>query len=209
MSTVSYPTLVAPAIQVPAVRVPEPGRKRWTREEYHRLGEQGWFQDQRVELIDGDIILLSPQSPQHAAGSHLVWRLLEREFGDEYWVRHHLPATHGDYSEPEPDVSVIRGSVRDFVAVHPTTAILIVEVSRSSLKYDKQTKQHLYACMGVPEYWVLDLIHRQLLVHRDPIPDTTATFGHRYQSIAVIGEGGIVSPLEKPGAILKVADMLP
>jgi Uma2 family endonuclease len=141
MSTAAYPTsLVAPAIVVSAKRVPEPTRKRWTREEYHRLGEQGWFQDQRVELIDGEIIILSPQSPQHVVGAERVRRVLERVFGDQYYVRHQGPMMHGDFSEPEPDVSVVRGSFEDYSKSHPTVSLLIVEVSRSSLKYDTQTK---------------------------------------------------------------------
>jgi len=208
MSTASQSSTFTPATFA-AAQASEPARRRWTRAEYHFLGEQGLFQDQRVELIDGEIILLSPRSPQHAYGSEAIRRLLDRAFGDDYWVRFHGPLTHGEDSEPEPDICVVRGSLDHFARAHPTTSLLIVEVSQSSLQYDKRTKQHLYASMSVPEYWILDLIHRQLMVHRDPQLDDAVRFGHSYASVTVIGDAGSVSPLAKPEATLAVAAMLP
>jgi Uma2 family endonuclease len=197
----------SPFIAAPSPSEPRP--KRWTREEYNRLAEQGWFQDQRAELIDGEIILLSPQSPQHANASERVRRILDRIFGEKYWVRHQAPIVHGDYSEPEPDICVVRGTIDDFSAEHPTASKLIVEVSYTSLNYDKNTKHSLYASMVVPDFWILDLVHRQLIVHREPRPDTALRFGYGYSSVAVLGEAEQVAPLEKPHALIAVAEMLP
>jgi Uma2 family endonuclease len=215
MSIVSQPavtqstTLVLPAIALPPVRPDEPTRKRWTREEYYRLAEQGWFQNQRVELIDGEIIEISPQSPQHMVAAELVRRILEQTFGDKYWVRHQGSLVHGEFSEPEPDIAVVHGEVKDFSAQHPTSSSLIVEVSRTSLSYDKNRKLHLYASMGVPEYWILDLNNRQLLVYREPKADSTAPFGHTYDSVATLAATDSIAPLEKPNAPISIAAMLP
>lgn len=214
MSIVSQPavtqstTLVLPALAVPPVRPEEPTRKRWTREEYYRLAEQGWFQNQRVELIDGEIIQLSPPSPPHSFSSDEIRDIFQSIFGDGYWVRMQLPLSYGDYSQPEPDVSVVRGSRKDFQRAHPKSAVLVVEVSRTSLDYDKKTKPQLYAAMGVPEYWVLDLVHRQLIVHRHPQGDESDA-GSRYGSVTVLNEADSVAPLEKPTASIAIGAMLP
>lgn len=162
-----------------------------------------------MELIDGEIIVLSPQSPQHMSALQRVHQMLSRAFGDGYVVRLPGPLPKGDFTEPEPDVAVVRGAISDFDKAHPSSALLIVEVSRSSLQYDKETKQHLYASMAVPEYWVLDLNNRQLIVHREPRPEAAAPFEHAYASINTFGDDGVVSPLEKPAEMLAVADMLP
>ena len=214
MSIVSQPAvtppvaLVPPALDLPPVRLAEPTRKRWTREEYYRLAEQGWFQNQRVELIDGEIIQLSPPSPQHAFSSDEIRDLLQQIFGDGYWVRMQLPLSYGDHSEPEPDVSVVRGTRKDFQNNHPYTAALVVEVSRTSLDYDKKIKPQLYAEMKIPEYWVLDLVHRQLIVHRQPVSDQRSG-GYRYDSVTICNEKESVASLEKPDRPLSVGQMLP
>lgn len=201
-------TLVLPALELPPIRNEEPTPKRWTREEYFRLAEQGWFQNQRVELIDGEIVQLSPPSPPHSFSSDEIRDIFQSLFGDGYWVRMQLPLSHGEYSQPEPDVSVVRGSRKDFQKAHPKSAVLVVEVSRTSLDYDTQTKPQLYAAMGVPEYWVLDLVHRQLIVHRQPLRDESNSGGY-YGSVIVLNEEDSVAPLEKPTASIAVGAMLP
>ena len=134
--------------------------------------------------------------------------LLETAFGTDYWIRPQGPVIRGEYSEPEPDLSVVRGAPDDFED-HPSTVLLVVEVSKTSLSLDTKKKQSLYASMGVPDYWVLDLENRQLLVFRQPISDENADLGHRYEQVETIAAAGHVSPLEKPDARLAVADMLP
>jgi Uma2 family endonuclease len=202
-------TLVLPALELPPVRNEEPTRKRWTREEYYRLAEQGWFQNQRVELIDGEIIQLSPPSPPHSVAVELVSDVLRKIFLEGYSLRHQTSVVHGNYSQPEPDFAVVRGNIRDYVNEHPKTAVLIVEVSRTSLAYDKNRKLHLYASMGVPEYWILDLNSRRLLVYREPVAEASAPFGFSYATAMTLSEAETVSPLEKPNAPISVAAMLP
>jgi Uma2 family endonuclease len=188
----------------------EPTAKKWTREEYYRLGEQGWFHDQRVELIDGEIFTLPPQSFGHYWCIDQLFHLLSEVFPrtSGYWVRSQGPIHASELSEPEPDIAVVRGS-RDQFDDHPTSAVLMVEVSRSSIRYDRRTKASLYASIGVPDYWVLDVERRVLEVRRKPIEDASQQFGWRYDESCTIDTTGKIVPLENPQASLAVADMLP
>lgn len=185
-----------------------PRAKRWSREEYYRLGEQGWFHDQRVELINGELIVLTPQSYAHANSIHLIFNQLSNVFGTKFSVRMQVPLLGGTNTEPEPDISVVPGSWQDYTD-HPQTAVLVVEVSNTSLEFDLNTKSHLYASMAVPDYWVLDLENRQLHLHREPIADEAAPFNHRYQQIKIISVDSQIAPLEKPDAAIAVVDILP
>jgi len=197
--TVALPN---PAASNPCVR-------RWNRKDYHRLGEQGWFRDQKVELIDGEILVLTPQTSWHAYALDKTAELLNTVFARDHWIRLQLPLVSGEYGEPEPDISVVRGVRENFIDRHPTSAALIVEISYSTQDYDTKTKAHLYASMAVPDYWVLDLENRQLFVYRQPTADASVPFGHRYQQVETLSAGGQVSPLEKPDSQIAIADMLP
>lgn len=208
MSSLPRNLSTTPATELPVALPPGPMRKRWTREEYHRLATEGWFQNQRVELIDGEVIEMSPQSPEHYLAIERVRRCLEKIFGSEYWVRSQGPVTNGEISEPEPDLCVVKGTPEDYTQ-HPREALLVIEVSKTSLKFDSTTKLSLYASMGVPDYWVLDLENRQLLVHRQPRVDGKARFGYTYQQTETITVDGQVTPLESPATHIAVADMLP
>jgi len=176
---------------------------RWTREEYERLAEDGFFGPEgRVELIEGIVYDMSPQKSLHAAGVRLVERALSRIFGDGWDVRGQMPLALGDDSEPEPDVAVVAGSPRDYRDAHPTTAALIVEVADASVAYDRKRKAPLYARAGIPEFWLLVLSEEKLEVYRDPSP-----LG--YRSRRVLGRGDTVSPLARPDVALTVDDLLP
>src|SRR5262249_54763409 len=110
--------------------------------------------------------------------------------------------------EVYPDIAVVRGKARDYLAEHPTTAVLIVEVAESSLDYDRKTKTELYAQAGVTEYWILNLNERRLEGYREPVviaqPPTAG-----YRSLRVYLENEELALLEKPGVSIKVADLLP
>lgn len=196
------------AIPLANQEVASPKVKRWNREEYYRLAELGFIPEKHVELIDGVICEVSPHSFDHYWSIEVVARLLEKHFGDSYWVRRQGPCVHGDWSEPEPDITVARGSIEEF-SDHPSTAVLAVEVSKTSLAFDKGRKASLYAAMEVPDYWVLDLNNRQLWVHRNPIADESVPFGHRYSDVTVISADGSIAPLEQPESAIAVAQMLP
>jgi Uma2 family endonuclease len=185
-----------------------PRPKRWSRRDYYRLAELGLIPEKRVELIDGDIYEVSPHSFDHFWAIDNLFEMLKDIFPDSYWVRQQGPCIHGEFSEPEPDVTVAKGNKRTYKD-HPTVAVLAVEVAKSSLSFDRGKKASLYAAMGVSDYWVLDLNNRQLWVHRLPVADETMPFGHRYSQVEAIPADGHVAPLEKPEARIAVADMLP
>jgi Uma2 family endonuclease len=184
-------------------------RRRWTREEYYRLGELGFFRGQRVELIEGELLVQSPQSPLHANEVDRVYWLLVRVFGAECWVRARGPTDLDQLSEPEPDVSVVAGSRADYVQAHPMTAVLIVEVSDSTLSYDRGRKASLYARAGIDDYWLVNLVDRRIEVYRDPVPDSTQHYGYGYSSRSVVVPPGTVTPLALPAVVILAADLLP
>jgi len=176
---------------------------RWTREEYERLAEDGFFQpEERVELVEGIVYDMPPQDSFHATELCLVDLAIRRVFAEGWVIRIQMPLALSADSEPEPDVAVVAGTPRDYLAAHPTTAALVVEVAGSSLLYDRQQKAPLYARAGIPEYWILHLREEKLEVYRDP----SAT---GYRTRIVLGRGDTVTPLARPGVSLRVADLLP
>ncbi|MCI0457871.1 MAG: Uma2 family endonuclease [Gemmataceae bacterium] len=186
----------------------EPDKRRWTRSEFYRMAELGWFDGQRVELIDGDVMVQSPQKFGHYATVDRVAEVLRALFGAGFWVRIQGPMAFGAFSEPEPDVSVAAGRREDY-SDHPTTAVLLVEVSDTTLAYDQNRKASLYATVGVREYWIVNLVDRQVEVYRNPRPDNTQDFGHGYADRQVLVAPAALAPLALPGATVQVADLLP
>jgi Uma2 family endonuclease len=185
-----------------------PGPRTWTRDEFYRLAELGFFDGQRAERIEGQIVVQSPQNWPHASATDRVAEALRRVFGNSAWGRAQLPLALGQGSDPEPDVSVVAGR-REAYSDHPTSALLVVEVSDSSLALDRGPKASLYAAAGVPEYWIVNLVHVRLEVYRDPRPDPAQPSGAGYASAATLTAGQAVSPLAAPVATLAVADLLP
>jgi Uma2 family endonuclease len=179
--------------------------RHWTVDEYHRAAEAGVFgPEERLELIEGEILCMSPQNPPHAAASDLAESALRAVFTSGYRVRVQKPLTLHAQTEPEPDIAVVRGGARDYLNQHPTTAVLVVEVSDSSLAFDRGEKATLYAHAEIPEYWVLNLPQRVLEVHRDADPASGS-----YQSVDRLNESQFVSPLAAPSARIAISDLLP
>ncbi len=189
--------------QGPGVR-----QKRWTKKEYYRLGELGFFQGQRVELIEGRLMVHSPQNSLHADALDGIKDILRALFSAGYLVRCQLPIDLGQPTEPEPDVAVVVGTRRQYRNAHPTSAVLIVEVADSSLTYDRDQKGSLYARAGIADYWIANLVDNQLEVYRDPVPDPTALHGFRYSSRTDLRPPQTVSPLALPQAVIAVGDLL-
>lgn len=188
----------------------EPQPRRWTRDEYYRLVEAGVLgTGHRVELINGEILEMSPQRSPHSATVSLVGAALRALFPVGFHVREQLPFVAGEISEPEPDLAVVTGSPRDYVAQHPDAALLIVEVSDTTLAYDRGTKASLYAQAGVAEYWIVDLPHRCVEVRRDPAAIPGQVFGCGYRSLTIFQGGQEIVPLGAPHGVVAVADLLP
>lgn len=193
--------------QAQIITVPRP--HRWTREEYYKMGEEGFFQDQRVELIEGEVIEMSPVYAPHATSVTATAEVLRAVFGKGWVIREEKPLGLGINSDPEPDVAVVAGKLGDFKDAHPTTAALVIEVADSSLSYDRTQKASLYAKAGITDYWIVNLQERQIEVHRRPIVDANARFGFGYADKMIFKEGDSVKPLAKPKASIAVADLLP
>jgi Uma2 family endonuclease len=184
--------------------------RRWTRAEYEQIIEHDLFQpEERVELVDGEILTMAPPGSRRATGVGLVDDALRGAFGPEAHVRVQLPLVLDPLSEPEPDVAVVCGVRRDYRDEHPSTALLIVEVADSTLALAKRWKAGLYARAGIPEYWIIDVADAWLEVHREPEPAPSARFGWAYASVERLGRSDAVSPLAAPQAHVAVADLLP
>jgi Uma2 family endonuclease len=184
--------------------------RRWTRAEYDRLIAAGAFDPgERLELLDGQLLVREPQGSRHAVAIELALRALERALGPEWRVRVQLPVALDAESEPEPDLSVVRGDPRSSVAAHPASPVLIVEIADSSLAFDREHKGSLYARAGVADYWIVNLVERVLEVRRGPVASALAPAGWRYGHCRVLVAGTAVSLLAVPSASIAVADLLP
>lgn len=180
--------------------------RRWKRIEYEQLIDRGIFQPgERLELIGGQLLVREPQGGAHALGIELVAEAMREAFGSAARVRVQLPIALDDESEPEPDVSVVGGPLADADRALPSRALLIVEVSDSSLALDQTEKASLYARAGIADYWILNLVERVLEVHREPTAGLTAPYGWRYRLIHRLAAGDVVSPLAAPRSRIPVA----
>lgn len=176
--------------------------KVWTRDEYDRLAAAGAFRpDARVQLIQGEIVEMTPQSAAHAAAVELAQSALQA-LGREYWVRVQLPLALGVESEPEPDLAVVAGPPRTRAGHHPTAAALVVEVADTTLDFDRTRKHEMYARARIPEYWIVNLVDRVLEVYRE-------SQGPTYRTVLRLAPGEAIAPLAAPAASLKIGDLLP
>jgi Uma2 family endonuclease len=184
--------------------------RRWTRGEYDRLAEcEILGTEDRIELLGGEIVVKEPQHRPHVTAIQLVARALREAFGAGWDVQIQAPVALDDESEPEPDVSVVPGDPRDYGTAHPTSPVLVVEVSLSRLAFDREHKGSLYARAHVADYWIVNLPDRRLEVYREPVSDGAAPFGWRYGHHVTLGFDAPVSPLALPGVQIAVADLLP
>lgn len=177
---------------------------RWTVEDFLRLGELGFFPgNQKFELIDGEILPMSPPNPPHSGAVNPVYDILKAAFGGDHCVRTEQPILLGPHTQPQPDVAVCVGGAGDYRRRFPvaTDVRLIVEVSDSTLAEDRAAKGLLYAGAGIAEYWILNLRDRCLEVYREP--DATQ---YRARRVYVAGES--VSPLAAPATLVSVQELL-
>src|SRR5262249_42247280 len=156
--------------------------RTWSKAEYYQMAELGWFRGQRAELIEGEIVAQSPQNWPHSVTTSRAGERLANAFGASAWVRTRMPLDFGETSEPDPDVSVVPGRRGDYSA-HPTSALLVVEASETTLRYDRWDKASFYAAHGVADYWVVDLVHNRLEVRRSPQPDAGQRYGFAYTDV--------------------------
>lgn len=183
---------------------------RMTRVRYERLVDAGIFgPDDRVELLDGLLVAREPQGSRHAMVVGLVRAALERAFGRRYHIREEKPVALDDLSEPEPDLVVVPGRLRDYPDSHPSAPVLVIEVADSSLALDRVRKGALYARAGIADYWVVNLADEVLEVYREPVRAPSTRAGWKYASVRLLKRNAVVTPLAAPRARLRVAALLP
>ena len=182
--------------------------RRWSRVEYERLIDLGVFQPgDPIELIGGELLVAEPQGAPHYTSIQKTARVLERAFGPSWNVRTQGPIGLDEESEPEPDVAVVPGEPDDYGASHPSRAVLVVEVSESSLAFDRGHKGSVYARAGILDYWIVNVVDRVLEVYREPAPDAAAPFGARFARREVLDSSRQVRPLAAPHARIQVRDL--
>jgi Uma2 family endonuclease len=191
------------------VKQDEPRPRLWTKAEYYHMGELGWFNGQKAELLEGEIVVTSPQGPLHFSSLERVARVLAVLLPDPYAVRSQGPLDLGLHTEPEPDVVVVPARPDNYASAHPQTALLIVEVSDTTLASDRARKGSLYARAGIRDYWIVNLVDRRLEVYRNPRPNTAQRYGHEYADRTILTPADSVSPLCEPTVAIAVADLVP
>jgi len=185
-------------------------RRRWTRVEYDQLVEKGVFgSEDRLELLDGVLVVCEPQGSRHSGVVDLVREALERAFGRGYYVRGDKPMALDPASEPEPDVAVFPGRTRDYLDALPSAPLLVVEVADSSLALDRVRKGGLYARAGIADYWIVNLVDQVVEVYREPVRAPSRRHGWKYGSVKLLKRGAKIAPLAAPRARVRVADLLP
>jgi Uma2 family endonuclease len=185
--------------------------RHWTRKEYDRLVELGLLdEDEPIELVDGQMVVREPKHTPHTTATELTAEALRRAFGIGWHVRVQEPVALDDDSEPEPDVTVVRGAPRDYLRTHPSRPALVVEIAKASLAFDRRRKGGLYARAGILEYWIVNLVDRALEVYRQPVRSRSARYGWKYKTVRMLKPGASVAPVAALAAArVAVADLLP
>ena len=181
-----------------------PTRRRFTVHEYQQMGRAGVLaEDDRVELIDGEIIQMSPIGPPHNGTVLRFSKRFMQRFGDLALVSVQSPIRLDEHNEPEPDLALLQPRPDFYAAALPTAAdvFLLVEVADTSLEYDRRTKLPLYARHNIPEVWVVDLNTDTILVSRDPTPSG-------YRTSWTVGRGDRIAPLAFPERELDGVELL-
>ncbi len=177
---------------------------RFTVAEYHQMAEAGILEEQdRVELINGEIIEMSPINPFHAGVVDRLNKLFNRKVGASVIVRVQNPIHLDDHSEPQPDIVLVRARDDFYPKSHPTVndILLVVEVAESSAMRDRIIKMPAYANALIPELWIVDLKQGVIEVYADPV-------GGVYQYVRKVKRGEKLSPRALPKLVLKANDLL-
>ncbi|MEG3935958.1 Uma2 family endonuclease [Microcoleus sp. T3_B1] len=165
--------------------------KRFSIAEYHRLGELGFFApDDRVELIRGEIIIMAAKGTFHSVCNSLLLKKLYPLLEERAIVRGQEPIILSADSEPEPDVVIACNRSDNYLSSHPQPAdiLLVIEVSDSTLKYDRRTKLSLYAESGISDYWIFNLVDIQLEMHSEPYQKQRGGFDYRVKRVVLPNE---------------------
>ena len=181
--------------------------RRFTSVEYHAMDDAGVFApDERVQLVAGEIVVMSPMGSRHAAGVDLTADAFytSRQIEGRALIRAQLPLVIPDFSEPEPDFMLLVRREDTYALAHPRPedVLLLVEVADSTLAYDRRVKLPLYAAASIPETWLMNLRNDEIESHADPFPDGYRTV-RRYRA------GEVISPIAFPDLSFSVSQLIP
>jgi Uma2 family endonuclease len=177
----------------------------WNVDEYHRMLATGIIAaDERVELIAGQVMPMSAKNPPHAATTLCASDYLKRLLAEVALVRVQDPIQLSQYSEPEPDIAIVRIDPRKYIDHHPTSqeVFLLVEVADTTLEADRRQKAPLYAQAGITEYWILDVNKFQVYVFREPS-------GGTYKQEFILGENATLSLIAFPEMEVEISQLFP
>ena len=169
------------------------------RDEYDKLAALGAFEDERLELLEGVLVEMSPPGPPHASSVDKLTMLLVPAVVGRAIVRVQGPFAAENISEPEPDLMLM--PLGDYTSGHPEHALLVIEVSESSLREDRGVKQRIYARNGTQDYWIINLVERVVEVYRKPQ-------GERYASVQRFAPGASITLLAFPDVVVSVSDVI-
>lgn len=173
--------------------------------DYYRMAETGILHpDERIELIDGEIVRMSPMGSRHAGCVHRLNNFFARVLGEAVIVACQCPLRLSDFSEPEPDIALLRPRADFYSTSHPAPAdvLLLVEVADTSSGFDREIKLPLYAAAGIEEVWIVDLAAGNVRAARRP-------HERSFRQLQVYEPGESLSPVAFPRAVLQVADLVP
>ena len=165
-------------------------RRKFTIDEYHQLVDLGFFtENDQIELIRGEIIEMAPKRTPHSVCNSTLFGELYRLLYEQANVRGQEPITLPSNSEPEPDVVIAKKKSDNYLSAHPTVEdiVLIIEISDSTLQYDRETKLSLYAEAGINHYWIINLVDSCLEVYSNPFSDK-GKFNYRNKQISLSDE---------------------
>jgi Uma2 family endonuclease len=186
----------------------EPQLYRWTLDRYLDMAESGVLADEKVELINGEIVAMPAQKEPHALAVSRTTRELMAVFPEPFFVKIQSTFRLSDRSAPEPDVMVLP-KVKDSGRSLHDTPLLVVEVSETTLRYDRGAKASMYASRGVQDYWIVNVVDDHVEVYRDPIREPQASFGWKYSTAVVRKRGEHFDLLAAPGKLIEVVRVLP
>jgi Uma2 family endonuclease len=178
--------------------------RRFTVDEYHRMADAGVLREgDRLELIDGEVVEMTPIGPRHAGCVDRLNHRLTRQAGERAVLRVQGPVVLGLRAEPEPDIAVLKPPFERYARTHPRAGdiLLVIEVSETSVEYDRSVKLPLYARMGIPEVWLVNLPADRIETYRDPQEG-------RYLTPRLVSRGETLSLLELPDVTLPADEIL-
>ena len=171
---------------------------------FHQMIEKDIFnEDEHVELIEGELILMSPIGPAHAGETKRLIRLLSNAIGDQAILDVQNPVVFGNHSEPQPDLMLLRPRDDFYQNTHPQAedVLLLIEIAESSLTYDRNVKIPLYARHGIPEVWLIDLVNQQIEIYLKPSHDG-------YRQLLRPEQKELLSPTLLPQITIRFTDIL-